>query len=225
MQKKLGGTGGTYTGTWTVIGVEEDKLKLVSTETVGIVVLGYEDPGAIASITVANEDSITAEEKLERSIWSYKNAITTLNTKAQETTGIVSAKSIALEDIYEIIGEENVDKGRDYGIEYTYDNSKTWNKIFVDDNGKTIKMDTVEEEVKLKNTAFNYELTLEQKNAIGSLSNKRYFLASICHSCNMDNADWGVHEMFNGTISYLKMFSSFGSGLGAAIDALAVVYM
>lgn len=225
VQKKLGGTGGTYTGTWTVIGVEEDKLKLVSTETVGIVILGYEDPGAIASITVANEDSITAEEKLERSIWSYKNAITTLNTKAQETTGIVSAKSIALEDIYEIIGEENVDKGGDYGIEYTYDNSKTWNKIFVDDNGKMIKMDTVEEEVKLKNTGFVYELTLEQKNAIGSLSNKRYYLASICHSCDMDNAQWGVHEIMNGIIFYSNLFNSSGSGFSMERDALAVVYM
>ena len=209
VQKKLGGTGGTYKGTWTVIGVEEDKLKLVSTETVGSVGLGYDDPGAVASVTVEDENSITTEEKLERCIWSYKNAITTLNTKTQKATGIVSARSIALEDIYEIIGEENVDKG-DYGIEYTYNKSMTWHKIFVDDNGKMIKMDTVEEEVKLKNTAFKYELTIEQKNAMGSLSNKMYYLASTCRKCTKASAEWMVRCVSNGKVDYGTLFDSTG---------------
>lgn len=171
VQKKLGGTGGTYKGTWTVIGVEEDKLKLVSTKTVGSVILGCNDPGAIAAITVANEDSITDEEKAERSIWSYKNAITTLNTNAQEETGIASARSMALEDIYGIIGEDGVTKkawgGGTYGEECTFNYSNAKDRIFIDENGETIKIDTAEKEVTLKNTYFEYKFTTEQINKIG----------------------------------------------------------
>ena len=239
VQKKLGGTGGTYKGTWTVIGVEEDKLKLVSTDSVETARLGCMDPGAIAKITVANEDSITAEKKAERSIWSYINAITTLNTKAQEGTGIASARSIALEDIYEIIGENGVTKEAfvgTYGQEYTFNSSNAKDKIFIADNGETVKIDTDEKEVKLENTYFEYNLTTEQKNVIGSfLSESIYWLASCGVICaipsNPGDAVYHVLQMNNGEICGYQQFCGIYNTWGSqyemtyGISVRAVVYM
>lgn len=239
VQKKLGGTGGTYKGTWTVIGVEEDKLKLVSTDYVKSAILGCMDPGAIAAITVANEDSITEKEKAERSIWSYKNAITTLNTKAKEGTGIASARSIALEDIYGIIGEDGVTKkplDGTYGAEYTFNYSNAKDKILIDENGETVKIDTAEKEVTLKNTYFQYTFTNEQKEVIGSsLSDSYYWLASCVVLCgitsNPGDAVYHVLQMDHGEImGYPRtwgIYNTFGSQYEetAGVVVRAVVYM
>ena len=235
VQKKLGGTGGTYKGTWTVIGVEEDKLKLVSTDNVEGAKLGCMDPGAIAAITVANEDSITEKEKAERSIWSYKNAITTLNTKAKEGTGIASARSIALEDIYGIIGKDEITREMiigTYGQEYTYNYSNAKDKIFIDENGETVKIDTAEKEVKLKNTFFRCNFTTEQKNAMGSsLCGDDYWIASPEVACVGDEgAAYYVPVQSRGGINHVASWGRYNTfGIidenGYNIGVLAVVFM
>ena len=144
VQEKLGATGGTYTGTWTVIGVEGDKLKLVSTTNVSSsVILGkadknvYKTDEAGNSILDGEGNKILKDEivdlngdedlEFEKAVWSYAHAVNTLNEEAKKATGIISAESITIEDIYDIIGEENVDKGSLYGTVYNYyfDTSKS----------------------------------------------------------------------------------------------------
>ena len=156
VQEKLGATGGTYKGTWTVIGVEGDKLKLVSTTNVNNsnVALGKTDQNvykkdAEGNITTELKDEIedlNGDEDLEfeKAVWSYANAVNTLNEEAKKATGITSAESITIEDIYDIIGEENVDKNSSgsYGDVYNYyfdtDKSKVCSKksTGTDENGE-----------------------------------------------------------------------------------------
>ena len=156
VQETLGATGGTYTGTWTVIGVEGDKLKLVSTTNVNnsSVALGKTDQNvykkdAEGNITTELKDEIedlNGDEDLEfeKAVWSYANAVNTLNEEAKKATGITSAESITIEDIYDIIGEENVDKNSSgsYGAVYNYyfdiDKSKVCSKksTGTDENGE-----------------------------------------------------------------------------------------
>ena len=152
VQEKLGATGGTYTGTWTVIGAEGDKLKLVSTTNVSSVSLGYTDQNvykkdAEGNITTELKDEIVDLDgdgylTVEKAVWSYAHAVNTLNEEAKKATGITSAESITIEDIYDIIGEENVDKGSSYGTVYNYyfDTSKSKvcskKKTGTDENGE-----------------------------------------------------------------------------------------
>ena len=127
-QEKLNDKGktytGSYTGDWLVIGAEGDKLKLVSTESVTTqpYYLGYDDQKAKENVSVADENNITNAEKLKRAAWSYAHAVDTLDEIAQTATKIESARSITIDDIYDIIGEENVDKSSnaDYGKTYKY---------------------------------------------------------------------------------------------------------
>ncbi|MBQ3145686.1 MAG: type II secretion system protein, partial [Clostridia bacterium] len=65
---------GTYNGTWTVLesGADGNPIKLVSTSAVSNYTLGHDDPRAIEAISIVGTEP-TSEEKLERSIWSYKN--------------------------------------------------------------------------------------------------------------------------------------------------------
>ena len=140
VQENLGATGGKYLGTWTVIGVEGDKLKLVSTENViSYVTLGKDDPNVYKKDTEGNVTTELKDEivdlngdenlEFEKAVWSYANAVNTLNEEAKKATGIASAESITIEDIYDIIGEENVDKDStgSYGDVYNYyfDTSKS----------------------------------------------------------------------------------------------------
>ena len=132
--EKLGESGGTYTGTWTVIGVEDGKLKLVSSKCVkyGVEVGQFDsgvfvkDENGIITTTVKPEiiEIYNFKEddglKLEKAIWSYQHAVETLNGHAKTATGIESARSIKVEDIYDIIGEENVTKSTSYGKMYNY---------------------------------------------------------------------------------------------------------
>ena len=99
VKAKFGVTGGTYddNSTWTVVGIEGGKLKLISTTYVNEgVTLGWEDPRAIAELPNGTTR--------DRAIWSYLNLVDTLDFAAQDATAISSAKCITLEDMYDIIG-------------------------------------------------------------------------------------------------------------------------
>ena len=81
----LGSTGGTYKDSWTIIGAKDGKLKMLSTATMpNEVEIGYNDPGAIEVIPVANETAVTEEEKLQRAMWSYRHAVETLDEEAKK---------------------------------------------------------------------------------------------------------------------------------------------
>lgn len=84
--------------------------------------------------------------------------------------------------------------GSIYGGEYTYNYSNAKDKILIDENGETVKIDTAEKEVTLKNTFFQYMLTTEQKNKIGScLSRESYWLASCLVECSDQITDVAYH--------------------------------
>lgn len=112
-----------YTGDWVVIGVEADKLKLMSAENVGSdIVLGYNDPGAIAAKKAQNEDAPTDAEKLERAVWSYNNVDKTLKDAVKTSTGIESAVSVTLEDLEKLLDIKDSDKSKKsyYGDKFRF---------------------------------------------------------------------------------------------------------
>ena len=197
--------GGTYQGDWQVIGLEGTKLKLVTTTAVGDSVwLGYEDPRAKVAIPAVDESAPTDAEKYKRSIWSFQNAINTLNDVAQKGTGIESARSIKQEDIYGILGEENINKGENYGVlwryyfnnEYVYsqhkigideDGNEIWSEgfstgkkthTFIDENGKKVIVDSEGDEVYIHNNWYGSTLTDEQRTKLGSLIEQGYWMAT-----------------------------------------------
>lgn len=264
VQEKLGATGGTYKETWTVIGVEGDKLKLVSTANVSnSVKLGKTDQNvykkdAEGNITTELKDEIVdlnGDEDLEfeKAVWSYAHAINTLNEEAKKATGITSAESITIEDIYDIIGEENVDKGSSYGTVYNYyfdtDKSKVCSKkktgtdengeeqwssasttsyatqTFVDSEGRTVTIDAnnPDASVRLSYDWFSYTLTDAQKSAIGSLATGYYWLASPCVNCSSNAAYFEVRCMLSGDIRDGILFDSRGNALDSSRGVRAVV--
>ena len=123
---------GTYRGTWTVIGVEGDKIKLVSRDNVASSIkLGKTDDNAYEKDAQGNVTTTIKSEiqdynsdgevgEYDIAVWSYANAVKKLNEKAKIATGIESARSIKVEDIYDIIGEENVTKEANNGKMYNY---------------------------------------------------------------------------------------------------------
>ena len=135
---------GKYDGEWEVIGADGDKLKYVSRIGVTNCILGDRDPKAKEAIPVVSETDTTPTERMNRAIWSYNNAITTLNTAAEEATGIAGARSVTLEDVYSVIDEENINKGTNFGVDYKYyhvnnvDAPKMQYQIGVDDKGNKI---------------------------------------------------------------------------------------
>ena len=270
VQEKLGATGGTYTGTWTVIGVEGDKLKLVSTTNVSSsVILGkadknvYKTDEAGNSILDGEGNKILKDEivdlngdedlEFEKAVWSYAHAVNTLNEEAKKATGIISAESTTIEDIYDIIGEENVDKGSLYGTVYNYyfDTSKSkvcskkktgtdengeeqWGsaytssystQTFVDSEGRTVTLDAnnPDASVRLPYDYFSYTLTTAQKSAIGSLATGYYWLASPCVICDSNYAIFSVRCMRSGNIDYYSLFGSDGRASISGGGVLAVV--
>ena len=109
--EKTGGTKSSYEDTWTILSVENGRLKLVSTSNVKEnVKLGMSDSNAYIK-DENGEDKLRneiveiynrGEDKnlnLEIAIWSYKNIENTLNDITQTTTGIPSARSIKIEDL------------------------------------------------------------------------------------------------------------------------------
>ena len=231
---------GTYTGNWQVIGNSNGKLKLVSVSNVGPnVTLGYQDEVANTAKTTEEYNAMTDSEKMERSIASYQRAVQTLNEAAQTATGITSAESIDLQDIYDIIGEENVDKTAnqpDYGKIYNYyydvaegkvkskystDGGTTWSPLFttsctsetfVNANGEKIVVDSEGDEVTLTYDSIAYALTADQKTAIGSLATGLYWLSTPCVSCNEMYAGFRVRRIGSGNLGadYLFVSSDYG---------------
>ena len=128
------GTYGSKTGeTWTVIGVEGDKIKLVSTSNVASsVALGKTDSNAYEKDAEGNVTTTIKSEiqdynsdgevgEYDIAVWSYAHVVETLNEKAKTATkGIPGVRSIKIEDIYDIIGEENVTKNASDGQMYNY---------------------------------------------------------------------------------------------------------
>ena len=122
-----GGTKSTYTGTWTILGVEKGKLKLVTTANAGgNVTLGKNDPKAPAYSDleeIFDKAGETTSKDVEKAIWSYQHAEETLNNYAKERTGIASAISITIEDIEEILDiteAKKVELNSNYGRTYRY---------------------------------------------------------------------------------------------------------
>ena len=191
----LGETGGIYNGTWTKIGTDENgNAKLVSTSAVSNYTLGHDDPRAIEAISIVGTEP-TSEEKLERSIWSYKNVVNSLNAVVKEKTGISLARSINIEDIEALAGMEDSDKGDNYNQPYTYNYTTSKDQVFVDESGNTVKIDSEEKEVTLKNTYYLKELSSDD---IGVLANEEYWLASPCVYCYSNYAKFYVHYMTGG---------------------------
>ena len=190
----LGATGGTYKGTWTVI--ERDAsgkpTKLVSTSDVTSCTLGEDD-------------------NLDKSISDYKNAVSTLNTSAQQATGITSARSITVEDIETLAGIQDSDKGDNYNQPYTYNYTNHKDQVFVNESGATVKIDSEGKEVTLKNTYYYKELSSDD---IGTLASGYYWLASPCVSCNSDRAAFGVRYVDYGYIYCNYLFNSDGRAYG-----------
>ena len=238
---------GTYRGTWTKIGEDENgNIKLVSTRSVMEYTLGHMDPKAIEAVPIEGNEP-TDEENLERSIWSYKNAVNSLNTAAQEATGIINARSIKIEDIYDIIGEGNINKGAEYGKVYNYyyntetstvyskykTGDSTWSEpyntnyssqTFVNDNGETVVVDSDGDEVTLTCSYYNYQLTDEQKAKTGVLATRYYYFATPCVLCSQDGASFRVRYMDDGKINYYtNLFSSSTQGVGSGTTGVRAV--
>ena len=233
---------GTYSGTWSVLGLTNDnKLKLVSTENVGTCTLGYQDEVANSAKTEEEYSEMTDADKMERGLASYQRAVQTLNEAAQTATGITSAESIDLQDIYDIIGEENVDKttnNANYGKIYNYyydvaagkvkskystDGGTTWStpgttgyasQTFVNANGEKIVVDSAGDEITLTYDGFTYTLTADQKTAIGSLATGTYWLSSPCVYCSSGYARFYVRDMSSGYLNAYYLFNSGGGGNG-----------
>ena len=225
-------TGGTYSGTWSVLGLTNDnKLKLVSTENVGNCTLGYKDEVANSAKTSEEYSAMENSEKMERGLASYQRAVQTLNEAAQTATGITSAESIDLQDIEDLLetkGADPIDKGTDYGKIYNYyydttkgkvcsknstDGGTTWSspyttpytsETFVNTNGEKIVVDSEGDEITLTCNYIRYDLTADQKTAIGSLATGTYWLSSPCIRCEKTDPNFRINLLDDG-----GLFSDF----------------
>lgn len=116
-----------YEGNWEVIGIENEKIKLVSIDNVANQKLGYgeeifneKDENGESKIIIEDTNR-DGDLDLEKSAYSYAYAEETLNKKALEATGIKTARSITLDDIYNIIGVDSLPKStNDYGTKYKF---------------------------------------------------------------------------------------------------------
>ena len=128
---------GEYIGDWQVIGLEGGRLKLVSTENVSDdVILGYDDQNVYKTNVEGNpildgegnkilkdeivNSNVDGDLELKKAAWSYAHVVDTLDEVAQKATKIESARSITIDDIYDIIGEKNVDKSSNSSYGETY---------------------------------------------------------------------------------------------------------
>ena len=200
---------GTYTGKWEVIGNSNGKLKLVSVSNVGpTVTLGYQDEVANTAKTTEEYNAMTNSEKMERGLASYQRAMTTLKEAVVTATGITSAESIDLQDIEDLLEAKEVDpinKGTDYGQEYTYTSG-----TFVVNGERVVASSS--NPVTLIYNHINNTLTADQKTAIGSLTTGFYWLSSPCVYCYSSYANFGVRIMSSGSLYAYYLFSSYGNG-------------
>ena len=261
VQEKLGATGGTYKGTWTVIGVEGDKLKLLSTGNVtdDVVPLGNIDEnvyekdseGKITNNLKSEIVDLNGDEDLEfeKAVWSYLHAVDTLNSVAKEATGIPSAESITIEDIYNIIGENNIYKGTDYGQVYNYyynkDDSSVYSKYkielesgettwsvpentgyssqtFVNDKGEIVIIDSEGDEVQLTSDSYSDMPDEELVNKLISSDNNPYWLSSNCKVLDPSCAGYSM-RCFDGMINIAVLFYSYGEPNSGEYCVRAVV--
>ncbi|MBQ3145444.1 MAG: hypothetical protein IJB90_02565, partial [Clostridia bacterium] len=201
--KMSGGTGGTYTGTWTVLESDADgnPTKLVSTSNVTRCTLGEDD-------------------NLEKCIADYKDAVNILNTSAQQATGIANARSINVEDIETLAGIEDSDKGDIYNQEYTYNYTNHKDQVFVNESGATVKLDAEGKEVTLKYTYYSKKLSSDD---IGILASGYYWLASPCVYCDSNYAYFNVRFMNSGDINNDRLFNSYGNAYDDSYGVRAVV--
>lgn len=95
-----------YQGEWEVIGTDGENLKYVSTE----------------SVTQISSNLDTGNAHQDRT--RYINSVSVLNAAAEEATGIVGAKSITVQDICDILGENNINQGVSNLYKFTYDETK-----------------------------------------------------------------------------------------------------
>ena len=190
-----GGTKSSYTGTWTILGIEKGGLKLVSTTNVGKqLTIGKDDQNAPENLKeIFDKAGAATSLDFEKAIWSYQNVVNTLNKHAQDATGIISARSITLEDleaedVLNITNDKKVGLFADYGKTYNYfynadqlkvlsknklPGSEEWStvttssytsEVFVDKEGKVVLVDSEDDEVTLDCNYYSaYTFTDEQK--------------------------------------------------------------
>ena len=234
---------GAYTGDWQLIGIQGDKLKLVSTKNVSDnVILGYADPNVYKTdkagkpILDAEGNKILKDEiedlngdrdlVFEKAVWSYAHAVDTLDEVAQKATGITSARSITIEDIYDIIGKAPWN-GAVYNYFFDTTNSKVCSKkriidengeekwenahitnftdmTFVDSEGKIVTIDAKHPNasVTLKNDR-TYLSLAEDETVLRSIAlvSDEYWLASPYVECESRIALFGVLYVYRDTYS------------------------
>ena len=142
-----GGTKNTYIKPWAIIGVENGRLKLVSTGSVRWVELGKNDESVYKKDErgnpttelkdefknkikdIYNQDGETANLELEIAMWSYNHLEETLDDAAKTWTGIPSARSINIKDLEAIFDiKEDANNGRIY--KYYFEGDGDTGKIY-----------------------------------------------------------------------------------------------
>ena len=267
-----GGTKSSYTGTWTILGVENGRLKLVSTTNVTSynVKLGEEDPEVYVKDEDGNPTTTLKPEiieifdkagketslDVEKAIWSYQHVVETLDGHARTSTGIISARSITIEDLEaeDVLNITNAKKlelsNNDYGKTYKYfyntdkskvssqnkaPGSKPWSsvstssydeEVFVDKAGKTVLVDSENDEVTLDYTKYSYSYAFTDTKVDSSLGTGDYWLASPCVECFNSSARFFVRFVNCGTINCANLFNSDGrESRSIKLGVRAVVYI
>ena len=208
--KKLGITNytGTYEGTWVKIGTEDGKTKLLSTRKVADYNLGAGDPKA------------TGADDLAKSIWSYQNAVKTLNEVAQKETGIPTARSINMADLKGLTTIEEVEP-----VEKTYNYENHANQIFVDKDGNIVKIMSEKDEVSLEANMYTGKITADEEGILSTID--RYTWIADTYVKNYDSyATFYVQTL--GSMMYLGdapslLFQSNGFAPNNSVSAVRAV--
>ena len=231
--------GGIYEDKWKVIGLTStNHLKLLSTKSVATVTLGYDDEVANEPKTAEYYASMTKDEKLERDIASYIGMEDTLDGAAQTATGISSAASIRLKEIYDILGEENItniyeEQNANYRYRYYYDTSGkvfsssstdggiNWTdgtttsadrQFFVNKYNEKVVIDSDndEAEIEIEDNAFGCEFTDPQTEALGEIFESDTWLANHFVLGGPAQTQFkGLYYKTSGAI--ITLFNFFGS--------------
>ena len=149
-------------------------------------------------VSASNVTTLSFDGTWEEYRDSYINAISILNNASKTSTGISTARSIAIEDIEKLA---IIDKGDVYGTSHTYTHGD-----MVDANGNKV-IASATNKVTLKYTY--YEDTIEEN--IKSLANGKYYLASTCigHS-SWPQPMYYVRMMLDGKVSAYLLFYPWG---------------